>query len=146
MAAPLAVVAIAASAWASLPADEPPSVRSPVPEIHLAAPMVAESIAAAAEVVERRNPFSISRRPVTTSQRVEPAAARPQPPLLQLQGIVGGPPWSAVVQGIPGRDGEVLVQPGDTIAGLRIVRVTSTSVLVAMRDTAWALRLAGDER
>ena len=45
-----------------------------------------------------------------------------------LHGIVGGPPWSAVISGLPGQPGPLVMRPGDSTSGVVVVRVT--------RDTA----------
>ncbi|GJG89825.1 hypothetical protein tb265_50060 [Gemmatimonadetes bacterium T265] len=61
-------------------------------------------------------------------------------PHLVVQGFVGGrSEWAAVLGGVPGREGGVLVRAGDTLAGLRVRRITRDTLVVAAPDTAWHL-------
>lgn len=66
-----------------------------------------------------------------------PAPPRPQ---LAVSGIVG-PPWTALLDGVPGRDGPVSVRTGDQVDGLRIRRVDRDGVTVVGMDTTWRLSL-----
>ena len=102
---------------------------------------------AAVEEVIVRNPFRLSRRPSgvpfgTEAQVLQQAApaARPRPKLV-LAGLVGGPPWVALLEGVPGRDGPVAVRQGDTLAGLSIRNVTRDGAVIADLDTLWRLTL-----
>lgn len=107
----------------------------------------ADSLAVAAERVFERDPFRLSRRPSATPYRPDqdgvppPLASRPPRPQLAVSGFVGGPPWRAMLEGVPGRDGSVLVQTGDTVAQLRITRVRRDTVVVQGLDTTWTLTL-----
>jgi hypothetical protein len=56
-----------------------------------------------------------------------------------LRGIIGGPPWSAILEGIPGREGSVVLRRGDTIAALRVRAVRRDTVVVEGADTTWRL-------
>lgn len=67
------------------------------------------------------------------------AAPPPQRPALLLRAIVGGPPWEALLEGIPGRSGPALVRPGDTLGDLVIRSVFRDTVVVAGLDTTWRL-------
>jgi len=67
------------------------------------------------------------------------AAPPPQRPTLLLRAIVGGPPWEALLEGIPGRSGPSLVRPGDTLGDLVIRSVFRDTVVVAGLDTTWRL-------
>lgn len=104
-----------------------------------------ESLAAAAETAEMKNPFRPDRRPALLAYGAEPAhalaPAAPSRPNLSLHGIVGGPPWSAVVKGFPGHEEALLLQPGDTIADMRVISVSAGLAVIAGADTTWVLRL-----
>lgn len=66
---------------------------------------------------------------------VPPAA--PRPPLV-LVGIVG-PPWRALVDGIPGHDASSVVRAGQTVDGLAVRAITSTTATITGMDTTWHL-------
>jgi len=98
-----------------------------------------------AAALRERDPFRFDRRP--TDVRYNPwepvgvsvAVPRPARPSLAVVGIVGGPPWNALVQGIPGREGGSLVTTGDSVNGIRIVRISRDTAYLAGFDTTWAL-------
>jgi hypothetical protein len=110
-----------------------------------------DSLAAAADLVAERDPFRLTHRPASADFRVEVTSGQPaylmpptapRPPLV-LKGIVGGPPWQAYLDGVPGREGGVLVARGDTLstpAGpLRIRAIGRDTVVVQAADTTWRL-------
>jgi hypothetical protein len=70
--------------------------------------------------------------------------AMPSPstkPRLVLRGVLGGPPWDAVVEGIPGRDGAVVVRAGESVSGITIRSVRRDTAYARGFDTTWALTL-----
>jgi len=108
--------------------------------------MSPDSASRLATLVTDADPFRVDRHPSSVPFRAaqaEPAAATPQPvrPALTLSGIVGGPPWAAVVSGVPGHSESVIVHAGDTVGGLRIGFVTARSMLVSGMDTVWRLHI-----
>ncbi len=72
-----------------------------------------------------------------------PAEYAPPKPALLLSGIMEGVAPVAVIEGIPGREGPVVLGVGDTIAGLRVKRIGGGQVTVTGMDTTWQLRLRG---
>ena len=103
-----------------------------------------DSVASAAAMVADHDPFRITHEPSdvsfgeTVASPSRPATSRPT---LSLRGLVGaGGRWSAVILGVPGQPGTVLVTAGDTLAGLRVRRVTSTAVVIDALDTTWVLK------
>lgn len=68
------------------------------------------------------------------------AAARPR---LVLKAIVGGPPWSAVIDGLPGQPMGAVVQTGNRFEQLTISAVTRDSVVIRGADTTWVLHFGG---
>lgn len=106
------------------------------------APLGGAADRAAAATVEA-DPFRASRRPSAVAfvpqGEAAPAPPRPPRPSLAMTGSVGGPPWSAILEGVPGREGSVMVSAGDTIGGLRIRSVRRDSVVVQGADTTWRL-------
>ena len=103
-----------------------------------------DALVAASEVLVARDPFRIERKPsgVAYSPTLEgapPPPPRPPLPALAVAGIVGGPPWEALLEGIPGREGTALVRRGDTLSGLRVRSITKDSVRITGMDTTWSL-------
>jgi hypothetical protein len=105
-----------------------------------------KALAAAAELLVARDPFRLERRPAAVAynpgvENSAPPPPRPARPTLVVTGIIGGPPWEAVLEGIPGRQGSVLVRRGDTLAGLRVRAVGKDSVRIVGMDTTWILTI-----
>jgi hypothetical protein len=107
-----------------------------------------DSLSAAASAVAAGDPFRLDRHPATVAYRPEldgtpPPSPPPKPPhpVLALAGIVGGPPWEALLSGVPGRDGTVLVRKGDTLGDLKVRAVGRDTVVVQGADTTWKLTL-----
>jgi hypothetical protein len=74
----------------------------------------------------------------STGRRV--VAFAPPRPSFALRGITGGPPWQAVVDGVPGQPPGVVVREGERFDKLVIRTVTRDSVIIQGPDTAWVLR------
>jgi hypothetical protein len=105
-----------------------------------------DSLAAWAERFTDADPFRLERRPADVAYRPELEGAPPPPPgppkpALALQGILGGPPWEAIVEGLPGREGGVVVRVGDRAGALLVRRVTRDTVVIAGLDTTWTLTM-----
>jgi hypothetical protein len=62
-------------------------------------------------------------------------------PRLLLRGVLGGPPWDALVEGIPGHEGAVVMRAGQTLAGITIRAIHRDTVFVRGLDTTWTLTL-----
>lgn len=134
----------------------------PAPQGVADAPLAAPPAAAAwsratlqdaAGIVAARDPFRLDRRPadvrfVATLPGVgpPPSMAPPPPPPerpnLAFVGIVG-PPWEALVEGFPGREGAVLVQAGERVGNYRVRSIRPDLVVVQGPDTTWRLTLKG---
>ena len=118
-----------------------------VPVLHAMAAAQAEgdssSDAAAASLVAS-DPFRGPRHPSPVGYRPDlegapPPPPRPPRPALAVSGIIGGPPWSAVLEGVPGREGGAVVKGGDTLGGLRVRAVRRDTVVITGMDTTWRL-------
>ena len=111
------------------------------------APAVPEPFGAAADraaaATVAADPFRATRRPsgvaFLAQGEAAPTAPRPPRPQLAMTGSIGGPPWSSILEGVPGREGSVIVSAGDTLGGLRIRSVRRDSVVVQGADTTWRL-------
>lgn len=89
-------------------------------------------------------PFRLVRHPAEASYQVgrPDAQSDVQPstkPALVLSGIIAGQHRAALLDGIPGHDGSVLLQLGDTVAGLRLRRIDAAGVVITGMDTTWTL-------
>ena len=97
----------------------------------------------ASDTVSVTDVFRIARQPSNLAFGAPPPSTVPvaSPPRipLRLSGIIGGPPWRAVLEGIPGHDGSVIVNVGDTLAGLKVRRIRHDTVVVVGPDTTWIL-------
>lgn len=111
-----------------------------------------ESLTAAEiDVVAAHDPFRLANTPSrvafdATGADNGPAfapAPRPIPPNLVLKAIVGGPPWQAIVDGLPGQSSGVIATAGAVFQDLVIRSVTRDRVVVEGRDTAWVLTFGG---
>lgn len=109
------------------------------------APTATGNSAAVVESLIERGIFSYAAQPSepgpAESQAPTPEPPPPPPPRPQLvvTGIVGGPPWMAVVEGLPGRSEAAVVGSGDRVGTLVVRRVTATSVEIVAPDTVWNL-------
>lgn len=104
-----------------------------------------DSLAVLVDRIMSADPFRLDRKPATiaygapdtVAARAAAQAAAPRPPLV-LVGIVG-PPWRALIDGIPGHDGSTVLSPGQTVAGLRVTDIRATTATVTGMDTTWHL-------
>ena len=139
----LAVLA-ALGAWTHATPDvavgRPPSIaRAPT----VSRPDTA-GLGQAAARIRDRDAFRVARRPADVRFSPWGVASRPElppriRPALALTGIIGGPPWSALVEGIPGRESGVLLIVGEESNGIRLTAVRGDTALLAGFDTTWAL-------
>jgi len=111
-----------------------------------------DSLAVLARRIVDDDAFRLDRKPAAvpyvlagdSSASVAPLPPPVPKPMLTLVGIVGGPPWAALINGIPGHDGTVLVHPRDTVGGLRIRDVSAAAALITGLDTVWHLSTKHD--
>ena len=106
-----------------------------------------DSLRVTATRVAEHDPFRTDHRPAAVPFRADqdgsaeqaPPPPKPSKPHLTLSGIIGGPPWSAILDSVPGREGSVLVRKGDTLGELRVRSVGRDTVIVQGADTVWRL-------
>jgi hypothetical protein len=143
----LVVVVVAVKRWQrALGILVPAPVVTPVvaPE---AGRFDGDSLDTAADATIGNDPFRLANAPA--SVRYEPRrpgapALAPLPRItLVLKAIVGGPPWHAMIDGIPGQPGAV-VRAGDAFDKLVIRKVTRDTVVVQGPDTTWKLTIQRD--
>lgn len=107
-------------------------------------PIAPESLRTLADRIVGGDVFRLARRPSPVAFRTSgdgdpPAAPTPPKPPLALSGVIGGPPWIGLLDGVPGHDQSVLVHAGDTLAKLLVRSVTSNRVVITGLDTTWRL-------
>lgn len=112
-------------------------------------PIPDDSLANAEDLTVTNDPFRLSNRAATT--RYDPAAdgGLPGPrgsvaassprPALALKAIAGGPPWQALIDGLPGQSAGTVVLSGDKFDRLVVRAVTRDSVIIQAPDTTWVL-------
>jgi hypothetical protein len=113
------------------------------------APLTSDSaLAADADLIVSNDAFRLSNTPADV--RFDPArdnSAQPQGtpaplpvrPVMSLKAIVGGPPWEAIVDGIPGQASATTVRSGAVFDKLVARAVTRDSVVIQGPDTTWVL-------
>jgi hypothetical protein len=145
-----AALALALAAWTRV-RHAVPAAGAMVPDAEAPAPapvarVPAGVLAAAGEAARRGDPFRLDRAPAPVRFGAPPAPAPgmapPPPPRapLTLAGVVG-PPWQALIEGMPGHAGAVVVRAGDRVEDLRILSVTREQAVVRGTDTTWRLTL-----
>lgn len=99
------------------------------------------------------NPFRLSNEPPTVRYGVTPpppktnvTPARPPKPSLLLRGVLGGPPWRAIIEGIPGAPTAVVVREGERVGSLLVKEIRLAAVIVTGVDTAWKLAIRPELR
>ena len=141
------IVLASMRAWATVV----PSVRTPAPPMlpSPGSPPAIDTTAldAAAAALRDRNPFRVARRPADVrfspweprTQHSEPTAPTPRRPTLALVGILGGPPWIALVEGIPGQESGVLLSVGQEANGIVLREIQGDTAVLVGLDSTWVL-------
>lgn len=152
----LVALVAGAAAWSGSRAAAVKTPRPRIPSLEAPAEPHAYSQTALAQA-ERRvvdsDAFRLERRPASAAFQRQvsgmvpgagmPFAPPPPPkfrPPLALTGIVG-PPWQALLEGLPNQQGAVVVRQGETYGDLRIRTVRPDLVVVQGPDTTWRLTL-----
>lgn len=123
-----------------------PVVASPV--LHralllLAAPYPAESLSTG---IISRDLFRAGRHPAAIAYDLlrgdQTVVTDPIPkPVLALVGIVMGTERAALIEGIPGTEGVMVVRIGDYVGGLRVKSIDVAVVRLVGMDTVWTLKV-----
>jgi len=113
----------------------------------------AESLQDAAQVTVATDPFRLANAPARISfastlvpNTAPVAAASPPPPArptLIVRAIMGGPPWSAILDGVPGQSPGLVVSPNVTYEQIHILAISRDTVVVQGPDTTWHLTING---
>lgn len=107
-----------------------------------------DSAGALGRTIAARDPFRLARRPTAVPYRpdglyqpAEPTAEPNRPPPVALTGILGGPPWRALVRTGGDTRRDRVVVTGDTVAGFRVAIVARDSLVLESPDTTLSVRL-----
>lgn len=73
-----------------------------------------------------------------TAPPAQPTVLMPQ---VIVRSIVGGPPWQAVLSGVPSAGGDHVARPGDRIGDLHVVAVSSKGVTIRWADSTWVIAM-----
>lgn len=129
----------------------------PIPSVHTQIDLVPhgsselgridiQSVRRAAVELRNRNPFRMERRPTSVrfgsaevAQVAEVVEVHDHRPNLVLSGIIGGPPWIALIEGIPGREIGVALVQGEEVNGIRLERLQGDTAILSGLDTTWVL-------
>lgn len=116
-------------------------------------PVSAEVLDSAMDVTVSNDPFRLGNEPASVAY--DPAtdlpaggpsmriAAMPLRPAMVVRGIIGGPPWQAIMDGIPGQPPGAIVRSGMTFDRLSVRSVGRDTVIVQAPDTTWKLTIGG---
>ncbi|HEY4303840.1 MAG TPA: hypothetical protein VGM82_05205 [Gemmatimonadaceae bacterium] len=105
---------------------------------------------AVADVVDN-DPFRIANEPSDVRYRITaieaaattpPVVVREPGPSLTLKAIVGGPPWQALIEGVPGQGHAMLVHAGTKFDKVLVREIARDSVIIRTADTTLVLRFA----
>lgn len=152
VAASVAALVVAGIRWRrAAPVSAPVAASVVMARVH-AEPIADSALAEAEDYTVSADPFRLSNSPPSVrydpaSDGIAPGYAAPansQPrPLLVLKAIVGGPPWQAVIDGIPGQPAGTVARAGTTFGRIVVRAVTRDSVIVQGADTSWVLSFRG---
>jgi len=135
------------AAWATAIPAVTPEPGGTEPPRGAVAPAATDTVALTtlAARLRLRDPFRLDRKPADVRYNpwepvaVVPPVAKPPKPPLALAGLLGGPPWNALIEGVPGRETGLLIQLGDSANGVRFVALRGDTVVLAGFDTTWSL-------
>lgn len=143
----LTVCAIAGAvrcAWISPDPAAAGSATAPVGSVTL---LDSAALAAAADSATDMDPFRLDRAAANVAfgqdalSNMPPPSppARPAPP--RLTAVLGGPPWRAVLEGVPGHERGMVVQPGDRFGSFSVLAIARNTLKLKGIDTTWQLTL-----
>jgi len=141
----IALVTTACLRWRAVSPDEDDTPFVAVAGPRSTAPPDADSMLVAMEQTVARNPFRLSRVPALVPYSLRTNSLAPVGstlPVLVLRGIVGGPPWQAIIDGIPEQPSGTVVRSGSVFGVLEIQTVSRDTVVVRAADSTWRLTLS----
>ena len=143
----IAVSLSSAAGWRithrALPRPPAQVVTAPgLPRPHATTDSLDDAIALiAAENLFRPERASAKDADVANGTAGTPPVARPPKPSLVLRGVLGGPPWDAIIDGVPGHAGSVVLRTGQQSGELQMRAFRHDTVFIRGMDTTWTLTL-----
>lgn len=116
-------------------------------------PLSAALLDSAVDMTVSNDPFRLASAPASVAY--DPAidvpagaaplrpVALPLRPMMVVRGIMGGPPWQAIMDGIPGQPVGAIVRSGMTFDRLSVRSVGRDTVIMQAPDTTWKLTIGG---
>jgi hypothetical protein len=135
----------AVSAWKSAAAPAPVPTSWGTTSGSPAPTGTTPNLTVAVARLQERNPFRFDRRPAAvrydpwqppTAIATAQVASRTIP---VITGILGGPPWLAVVEGLPGQESAVVLGIGERSSGHTVRAIRGDTVVIATEDTVFRL-------
>jgi hypothetical protein len=110
-----------------------------------------DSLDNAAHLTVVNDPFRLANAPASVSfaSTLVPSSgpAAPVPPKVRpkfiVRAIIGGPPWSAILDGVPGQPAGLVVSPGAAYDQILVQAIGRDTVVVVGPDTTWHLTMGG---
>jgi hypothetical protein len=145
--ATLGFITVAVARWRSAVPGDPGSGSSRTVAPGVVSPVDRRALDKSANAAKDLDPFRLSRRPAEVAYLPRSATASAistTPPFrgpLHLRGIVGGPPWQAIVDGLPGQPPGTVVSAGKTFDKIVVRSISRDTVIIQAPDTIWRLTL-----
>jgi hypothetical protein len=104
-------------------------------------------VTTAAPAFGDRDPFRVDHRAPPMRYTGAPTSSLPIAaaeviPRMTIRAIAGGPPWHALIDGLPGETHPMLVQPGTIVEKLTVGRITRDTVVIHDAATMGVLTFA----
>lgn len=142
-----AVTLSSATAWRITHAIPPHAPVQIAMALGLPAPhATTDSLADAIALIAAENLFRPERASANDADEATGTAGtlpvmRPSRPTLVLRGVLGGPPWDAIIDGVPGHAGSVVLRTGQRFGELEVRAFRHDTVFIRGMDTTWTLTL-----
>jgi len=145
--ATLLLLVSATARWYRMDALDAAPAPNPIAIRRTSAALPDSMLQEAEDLAVSNDPFRLSNTP--SDVRYDPAteggsgaktpvaAVRPS---FTLKAIIGGPPWHAVIDGIPGQPAGTVVRQGAQYDKLIVRTVSRDSVIIQAPDTSWILQ------
>ncbi len=110
----------------------------------------ASSLAVVTATIALSDPFRLDHRPSAVAFKpgaeVSPVASAPLGRII-AKGVVGGPPWQAVLDSVPGRNDNVVARVGDTLRQgpipIVVRSIRADMIILAVGDSTMRLPVTG---
>jgi hypothetical protein len=138
------VIAAVAGSTRPIVAANLPSARVTGPDAAASSPDSIEP-GMLARAIERpvfradRKPARVAYDAARAEEPESPPPSEAPKPSLAVSGILWGAEPAALVEGFPGIEGSLVVRKGDSVGGLRVLRIDRERVVIQGMGTTWRL-------